>query len=83
MSDNDKKIHFTIDKNKHEIEADENPVTGAFLRSLPPAVPEDYDLYLRARGHEDDLLIKPEEKVEVKKGDHFYTSKRVITPGTV
>ena len=58
-------------------------VTGAFLRSLSPVVPDDYDLYLRAKGHEDDLLIKPEDKVEVKNGDHFYTSKRVITPGTV
>ena len=83
MSNDDKKIHFTIDKNKDEIEESQDPVTGAFLRSLSPVVPDDYDLYLRAKGHEDDLLIKPEDKVEVKNGDHFYTSKRVITPGTV
>ena len=75
-----KKIHFKIDKTQYEISEDQNPVTGAYLRSLPP-VPEDYDLWLRGRGSDDDKLINPEENVEVENGDHFYTSKRVVTPG--
>lgn len=76
-----KKIVFFIDKNKQQIEETQNPVTGQFLRSLPPPVQEGYDLWLRAKGHEDDELIKSETQVTVKEGDHFYTAKSVITPG--
>jgi len=75
-------IHFKIDKHHHQIRADQNPVTGQFLRNLPPPVGEAYDLWLRGRHHEDDRLIKPEEKVEVRDGDHFYTAKKDITPGS-
>jgi hypothetical protein len=75
-------IHFRIDKHEHEISSAQNPVTGQFLRSLPPPVSDDYDLWLRGRGHEDDRLIRPEDKAEVKDGDHFYTAKKDITPGS-
>lgn len=77
-----KTIQFKIDKKQYRITADQNPVTGSYLRGLPP-VPEDYDLYLRARGHEDDTVILPDAIVTVKHEDHFYTSKRVINPGSI
>lgn len=76
-----KSIHFKIDKEQHEIAEDQNPVTGLFLRGLPPPVGDAYDLWLRARGNEDDTVVRPEDQVEVKNGDHFYTAKRDITPG--
>jgi hypothetical protein len=82
MSDKPHRIHFKIDKESHEITEDQNPVTGQYLRGLPPAVGEEYDLWLRARGREDDTLIRPDMKVTVRDGDHFYTAKRDITPGS-
>jgi hypothetical protein len=75
-------IHFKIDKNPHEISSAQNPVTGQFLRSLPPPVGDDYDLWLRGRGQEDDRIINPQDSVTVREGDHFYTAKKDITPGS-
>lgn len=75
-----KKIHFKIDKASFEINEDQNPVTGAYLRGLPP-VAADYDLWLRARGNEDDRIITPEETITIENGFHFYTSKQTVTPG--
>lgn len=76
----DKKIPFKIDKKEYKILESQNLVMGSYLRGLPP-VPEDYDLWLRGRDSEDDRLINPEDTVEVKNGDHFFTSKKVVTPG--
>lgn len=85
MSDKEKptpkEIPFTIDKTPHKLPADQNPTSGQFLRNLEPKVTEEYDLWLRARGQEDDQLVEAETSVEVRPGDHFYTAKRVITPG--
>ena len=81
MSEKPHEIHFKIDKTQHTITEDRNPVTGQYLRSLPPAVGEAYDLWLRARGHEDDRIISPEDRVTIENGMHFYTAKRDIAPG--
>ena len=75
-------IPFKIDKTEHKIDSAQNPVTGQFLRSLPPAVGDDYDLWLRARGSEDDRIIQPHDPVEIRPGDHFYTAKKDIAPGS-
>lgn len=80
-SKKDKKITFKIDKVKHEIRKSQNPVTGQFLRDLPPIITEEYDLWLRSHGHEDDTIINPSDSLDVKEGYHFYTSKKIITPG--
>jgi len=76
----DRKTPFKIDKKEYKILESQNPVTGSYLRDLPP-VPEDYDLWLRGLGSEDDRLINLEDNVYVKNGDHFFTSKKVVTPG--
>lgn len=81
MPDKPKKIPFKIDRTNHEISSDQNPVTGEFLRSLEPAVPEDYDLWLRGRDHEDDIVVNPGDPITVRPGDHFFTAKRVSTEG--
>jgi len=75
-------IPFKIDKIEHKINSDQNPVTGQFLRNLPPPVGEAYDLWLRARGKEDDRIIQPQDRIEVHAGDHFYTAKKDIAPGS-
>jgi hypothetical protein len=80
--DKNGKIPFKIDKNHHEINHSQNPVSGQFLRNLAPAISEEYDLWLRGRGQEDDIIVEPGDSITVKNGDHFYTAKRVITPGT-
>jgi len=74
-------IHFKIDKTNHTISEEQNPMSGAALRALPPAVSPDYDLWLRARGSEDDRVIEPTTTIVVESGMHFYTAKKVITPG--
>ena len=73
-------LNFIIDKIKFEITEDQNPVDGNWLRGLP-SVPEDYDLWLRGRGGEDDKIVNPEDKVIIEEGYHFYTSKKTVTPG--
>jgi hypothetical protein len=80
MDKHDKKINFKIDKNNYEITESQNPVTGEFLRGLPP-VPAGYDLWLRGKGNEDDRLISAADKVEIENGDHFYTSRQDVNPG--
>jgi hypothetical protein len=74
-------IPFKIDKTEHKINSDQNPVTGQFLRSLPPPVGDAYDLWLRSRGSEDDRIIQPQDHIEIQPGDHFYTAKKDIAPG--
>lgn len=75
-------ISFKIDKNEHKITSDRNPVTGQFLRDLPPPVTDAYDLWLRGRGQDDDRIIQPEDHIGVRDGDHFYTAKKDINPGS-
>lgn len=80
MDKHDHKILFEIEHNHYEILSSQNPVSGEFLRSLGN-VPEDRDLWLRGKGKEDDRIIQPTDSYAVQPGDHFYTSKKVITPG--
>ena len=82
MSDSPKDhvIPFKIDRADYKLLESQNPTTGQHLRSLPP-VAEDYDLWLRGHGGEDDRIIEPGDTVVVKAGDHFFTAKKVISPG--
>lgn len=73
-------IPIKVDKKEYKVPANVNPVTGKFLRELA-GVGEEYDLWLRARGPEDDRLISPEDCITLEEGMHFYTAKAVITPG--
>ena len=79
MSGESNKLPIFIDDIKFTL--DSSSVTGDYLRSLPP-VPEDYDLWLRARGPEDDTKIEPGKTYEIEPGSHFYTSKSEVGPGT-
>jgi mannose-6-phosphate isomerase class I len=83
MSDDkdNKKIVIHIDNSEFKVEA--TALTGAQIRALPtPAIGQDRDLYLEVPGPGDDQLIADDQRVELKNGMHFFTTPRVITPGT-
>jgi hypothetical protein len=69
-----------IDDTKFTV--DQETVQGEYLRSLPP-VPDDYDLWLRSNGPEDDPRIEPGQTYTIKPGEHFYTSKSEVGPGAL
>lgn len=73
-------IPIKVDKNEYKVPANANAVTGKFIRDLA-GVGAAYDLWLRARGQEDDRLIRPEDSIVLEEGMHFYTAKSEITPG--
>lgn len=79
-TNNPNHIPFKIDNQEFKLDPSENPVSGQYLRDLA-SVGEDYDLWLRARGNEDDTLIEAGGSYTIEPGFHFYTSKREITPG--
>lgn len=74
-------IPITIDKKHYKIPEDQNPVKGQKLYELG-SVGDNYDLWLRSHGHEDDLLIQPNEDITLKPGMVFYSAKKDISPGT-
>lgn len=55
--------------------------TGTQLRSLAN-VAADRDLWQEIPGNKDDILIRPEDSLEVKPGTHFYTAPSTINPGS-
>lgn len=75
-----KLIHIQIDRKPYQVS--ENSASGAYLRKLA-GITDEYDLWQRAKGNEDDILITPEMSIRLKNGDHFYTAKKIITPGDV
>lgn len=72
-------IPIFIDDVKYELSSAEQ--TGAQLRALVP-VPADRDLWLEVHGNKDDVLIRPEQKYEVKPGSKYYTAPSTINPGS-
>lgn len=81
QSNDSKKIPFKIDKTHDEIDASQNPVTGTFLMALEPPVLTGYELWLRGRDGQDDIVIRPGDQITIKPGDHFFTAKQVSTEG--
>lgn len=79
-SDHTTVIH--IDRADYHVDA--AALTGLQIRDLPtPAIGPDRDLYLQARGHEEDQLIADSQVVTLENGMHFFSAPRTITPGQV
>ena len=77
----EKRITIHIDRAEFKVTAES--MTGAELRDLPtPAIGQDRDLYLEVPGPGDDQLIGDADVVKLKDGMHFFTTPRVITPGS-
>ena len=74
-----KKIPIFIDKQKFEL--GESTANGNYLIGLLP-VPDGFDLWQEAKGHEDDIRIEPGKDYDIKPGDHFYTAKSELGPGS-
>lgn len=71
-------VNIIIDK-KHVTSP--NPTTGHTLYVLGN-VPANYDLYRELHGKGDDELIPNDATaVELKNGDHFFSSKQSLNPG--
>lgn len=71
-------IVIKVDKQEYRVAG--STITGQALRQLAN-VGSEYDLWLRARGQEDDSIIGPDNVITIEPGMHFYTAKAVITPG--
>lgn len=72
-------IPIFIDEVRYELTTSQQ--TGAQLRALVP-VPADRDLWLDVHGAKDDILIRPEQSLEVKPGSQYYTAPSTINPGS-
>lgn len=73
-------IPISIDKEHFKVP--KTPMTGAELRTLPkPDVPADRDLWLEVHGSADDILVTPDQSIDLKPGMHFYTAPSTINPG--
>lgn len=73
---------FVIHIDRRQYKVDHSPVTGAELRLLA-SLGGDVDLYLEEHGDEDDRLIGDGDSVELKNGQHFFSTPANITPGRV
>lgn len=72
-------VNIIIDK-KHLTSP--NPTTGSALYTLG-SVPANFDLYRELHGKGDDESIPNDATpVELKNGDHFFSSKQSLNPGS-
>lgn len=75
----DHEINIIID-NKHLTSP--NPTTGNALYTLGQ-VPDGYDLFLEEHGQRDDTFIpKNDAEITLHNGNHFYTAKSSLNPGS-
>lgn len=79
---NDKKEKtISIHIDGHEVKSP-NPTTGAALYVLGNVDAEKYDLYLEVKGKGDDTpIVNDNVEVELKNGDHLYTTQKDLNPG--
>lgn len=73
-------IEFFVDKKRFASPPESNPIKGARLRELG-GITDEYDLWMRGRGQEDDLIVEADEDVSLYSGAHFYSAKKEIAPG--
>lgn len=76
-----KKFKFKIENEIHEW--DNQFITGAEVRGIPPGIPENMDLFLKEKGKVG-RLIKNDEQVDLsdEKGiEKFYVQESKSTPG--
>ncbi len=74
----DEIIDIHIDRKPYQVSR--TVYTGLALRQLAGLGP-DVDLYLEHEGDVEDELIGDEQEIEIKPGEHFYSTPRHITPG--
>ena len=73
------KFKLKIDREQYEV--DQEQMTGAQLRLVPPApIPADRDLY-EVRPGQDDELIADDDVVMIRNGLRFFTAPGQINPG--
>jgi len=73
------KFKIKIDREQYEV--DQERMTGAQLRRVPPTpIPPDRDLY-EVRPGQDDELIADDEVVMIRNGLRFFTAPGQINPG--
>jgi len=72
---------FLIHIDKAEFRVEGPTITGAQLRSLPPApIGSEFDLYEEVPGGED-VLIREDTVVTLRNGMQFFTAPANINPG--
>jgi hypothetical protein len=71
---------FDIHIDRKPYELDHRRFTGLELRALA-GLSADLDLYLEEEGDVEDRLIDDRDVIELKPGQHFYSTPRHITPG--
>ena len=73
---------FIIRIDRKEYKWQEEKISGAQLRRLPPTpIPVDRDLFQVVPGHPD-RKIKDDDTVEVHDGLRFFTAPNTINPGS-
>jgi hypothetical protein len=71
---------FDIHIDRKPYQVSRTNYTGVALRQLAGLGP-DVDLYLEEHGDVEDELIGDDRTIEIKPGEHFYSTPRHITPG--
>jgi hypothetical protein len=72
---------FDIHIDRAPYRVDHAKYTGLALRELAGLGP-DVDLYLEQQGDVEDTLIRDDDVIDLKPGEHFYSTPRHITPGS-
>ena len=73
-------FHIKIDRTEYTVHQAE--MTGAEIRSVPPApIGPDRDLFEVVPGHPDDRKIENDTVVEISNGKRFFTAPSHINPG--
>jgi hypothetical protein len=78
----EQEFHIKVDKENVIVKESENPILGSELKKRGKVPETGYDLWLRVPGQAEDKFIKDDDRETVKNGDHFYSAKSVLTPGT-
>ncbi|HET9410045.1 MAG TPA: multiubiquitin domain-containing protein [Candidatus Sulfotelmatobacter sp.] len=80
MSQDHKEVSIIIDKKEHK---SPDPTTGHALYDLGKVDAQKYDLFRETQGKGDDELIADTETpVNLKDGDHFFSLKKKLNPGS-
>ena len=76
-----KKYKFKIENETHEW--DDQFITGAQVRAIPPGIPDNMDLFLKEKGKAGRLIDKIDSvDLDEKSGiEKFYTQESKSTPG--
>ena len=76
-----KKYKFKIENETHEW--DNQFITGAEVRAIPPGIPDNMDLFLKEKGKAGRLIANTDSvDLDEKSGiEKFYTQESKSTPG--